>query len=222
MRKFEDTYLHKGLRKKLVAQLKEQGIKDQRVLDVINNIPRHFFLDSAFDKIAYENRPFPIGEGQTISQPYTVAYQTELLNVQQGDKILEVGTGSVYQALVLAQLGAEVHTIERQKKLFDAQEKKRKRQEFFNHPDIHFYLGDGYLGVPEEAPFDKIIITAAPPFIPEKLMAQLRIGGVMVAPVQDADERQIMMRITKNDDGTWEEERFEEFVFVPMLMNINH
>lgn len=221
MRKFEDSYLHKGLRKKLVETLQKQGIKNQHVLEVIGNIPRHYFLDPAFDKIAYENRPFPIGEGQTISQPYTVAYQSELLDAQPGEKILEVGTGSGYQALVLAMMGAEVHTIERQKKLYDEFEKKRKRTPFFSNENIHYYLGDGYLGLPEEAPFDKIIITAAPPFIPEKLMAQLKIGGKMVVPVQDTDDRQVMMCVTKNDDGTWEEERFEYFIFVPMLMNIH-
>lgn len=221
MGKFEDTYLHKGLRKKLIQIIKQQGIKDQKVLDVISRIPRHYFMDSAFDKIAYENRPFPIGEGQTISQPYTVAYQTELLNVSPGDKVLEVGTGSGYQALVLAMLEAQVHTIERQKKLYDDFEKKRKRNSFFAHENISYYWGDGYLGLPDLAPFDKIIITAAPPYIPEKLMAQLRIGGQMVVPVQDTDDKQVMMRITKNDDGTWEEERFEHFVFVPMLMNKN-
>ena len=130
MRKFEDSYLHKGLRKKLVETLQKEGIKNQHILDAIGNIPRHYFLDPAFDKIAYENRPFPIGEGQTISQPYTVAYQSELLDAQPGEKVLEVGTGSGYQALVLAMLGAEVHTIERHKKLYDEFEKKRKKNSF--------------------------------------------------------------------------------------------
>lgn len=221
MRKFEDTYLHKGLRNKLIQLLREEGIKNEDVLNVMNHIPRHYFLDPAFDKIAYENRPFPIGEGQTISQPYTVAYQTSLLEVKQGEKILEVGTGSCYQSLVLAHMGAIVHTIERQTKLYEILEKRRKKNSFFQHPNLHCYLGDGYLGILQEAPFDKILITAAPPFIPEKLMAQLKVGGKMVLPVQDIDNKQVMTRITKNDDGTWEEETFDQFCFVPMLMNIN-
>lgn len=221
MRKFEDSYLHKGLRKKLVETLQKEGIKNQHILDAIGNIPRHYFLDPAFDKIAYENRPFPIGEGQTISQPYTVAYQSELLDAQPGEKVLEVGTGSGYQALVLAMLGAEVHTIERHKKLYDEFEKKRKKNSFVTNEHIHYHLGDGYLGLPDEAPFDKILITAAAPFIPEKLMTQLKVGGRMVVPVQDTDDRQVMMRITKNDDGTWDEERLDYFIFVPMLMNIH-
>lgn len=222
MRRLEDTYLHKGLRKKLVQLLAQEGIKSSAVLDAIGEVPRHFFLDPAFDKIAYENRPFPIGEDQTISQPYTVAYQTELLNIKPNEKILEVGTGSAYQALILARLGAEVHTIERQKKLFDMMESKRKKHAFFQNESVQYYLGDGYLGLPQRAPFDKILITAAPPYIPEKLMAQLKVGGQMVVPVQEEENRQVMMRIEKNEDGTWLEEKFDYFIFVPMLMNINH
>ena len=215
MRRYEDTYLHKGLRKQLITYLREvRGVRDDRVLDAMNRVPRHFFLDSAFDRIAYDDRAFPIGEGQTISQPYTVAYQSQLLEVKPTDSILEIGTGSIYQASVLAAMGADVFTIERQRKLFDAQKDFPLRAQF---PNIHFFYGDGYQGLPDYAPFDKIIITAAAPYIPEKLMAQLKIGGKMVLPVQDKEDLQTMMRITKNDDGTWEEEIFEHFSFVPML-----
>lgn len=215
MRKYEDTYLHKGLRKQLISLLKEKGIKDSRVLDAMNRVPRHFFLDSAFDRIAYDDRAFPIAEGQTISQPYTVAYQSQLLEVKPTDTILEIGTGSIYQASVLAEIGADVFTIERQKKLFEAQVDFPLRDKY---PNIHFFYGDGYQGLPDYAPFDKVLITAAAPYIPEKLMAQLRVGGMMVVPVQDIDDVQTMMRITKNDDGTWEEETFDHFSFVPMLV----
>lgn len=216
MRKYEDTYLHKGLRKQLITSLKEEKkIKDQKVLDAMNQVPRHFFLDSAFDRIAYDDRAFPIAEGQTISQPYTVAYQTQLLEVRRTDTILEIGTGSIYQASILAEMGADVFTIERQKKLFEAQKDFPLKDRY---PNIHFFYGDGYQGLPDYAPFDKILITAAAPYIPEKLMAQLRVGGKMVIPVQDADDVQTMMRITKNEDGTWEEESFDHFSFVPMLI----
>lgn len=217
MRKFEDTYRHKGLRKKLVENLKIKGITDKEVLAAINNIPRHFFLDSAFDEIAYEDRAFPIGEGQTISQPYTVAYQTQLLGVKPYDKVLEIGTGSIYQATVLAEMRANVFTIERQKKIFD------KAKSFFlktKYPGIKFFFGDGYEGLPTFAPFDKIIVTAAAPFIPPKLIDQLKPGGKMVIPV-DEDDHQRMLRITKNVDGTITEEAFDNFSFVPMLTGKN-
>ncbi len=217
MRKYEDTYRHKGLRKKLIDQLKEKGITDERVLDAINNIPRHYFLDSAFDEIAYEDRAFPIAEGQTISQPYTVAYQTQLLQVKPHDKVLEIGTGSIYQASVLAEIGANVFTIERQKKLFE------KTKQFVlksKYPSIKFFFGDGYEGLPTFAPFDKVIITAAAPFIPPKLMQQLKTGGKMVIPV-DEGEHQRMLRLTKNADGSYEEEVFANFSFVPMLSGKN-
>ena len=217
MRKYEDSYQHKGLRKKLMDLLREKGISDEHVLQAMNNIPRHYFLDSAFDKIAYEDRAFPISEGQTISQPYTVAYQTQLLQVKPNDKILEIGTGSIYQATVLAEMGAKVFTIERQKKLFD------KTKEFFfknQYPNLKFFYGDGYEGLPTYAPFDKVIITAAAPLIPPKLIAQLKAGGKMVIPV-DEDHHQRMLRITKNEDGTTTEESFENFSFVPMLSGRN-
>ncbi len=213
MRKYEDTYRHKGLRKKLIDLLRNKGISDDAVLDAMNNIPRHYFLDSALDEIAYEDRAFPIAEGQTISQPYTVAYQTQLLQVKPHEKILEIGTGSIYQASVLSEMGAKVFTIERQKKLFD------KTKDFIfkvNYPNLKFFYGDGYEGLPTYAPFDKVLITAAAPFIPPKLIDQLRSGGKMVIPL-DEGSHQRMLRITKNADGTVSEEAFDNFSFVPML-----
>jgi protein-L-isoaspartate(D-aspartate) O-methyltransferase len=217
MRKYEDTYQHKGLRNKLVDLLKEKGITDEKVLAAINSIPRHYFLDSAFDMIAYEDRAFSIGEGQTISQPYTVAYQTQLLQVKKSDKVLEIGTGSIYQSTVLAELGAWVYTIERQKKLYDQQSEFQFRKKY---PNIKFFFGDGFEGLPTFAPFDKVIITAAAPFIPPKLIQQMKPGGLMVIPV-DEGESQRMLRITKNIDGSYQEEAFEQFSFVPMLTGKN-
>ncbi len=217
MRNYEDTYRHKGLRKKLVDTLKEKGITDNNVLQAINNIPRHFFLDSAFDEIAYEDRAFPISNGQTISQPYTVAYQTQLLQVQPNEKILEIGTGSIYQASVLCEMGAKIFTIERQKNLFE------KTKTFFfksKYSNLKFFYGDGFEGLPTFAPFDKILITAAAPFVPPKLMEQLKTGGKMVLPI-DEGMHQRMLRLTKNDNGSYEEEAFENFSFVPMLTGKN-
>ena len=217
MQKNEDTYRHKGLRKKLLDILKEKGISDEQVLNAMNNIPRHFFMDSALDNIAYEDRAFPISEGQTISQPYTVAYQTQLLQIKKNEKVLEIGTGSIYQATVLAELGAKVFTIERQKNLFD----KTKQYIFKNkYSNLKFFYGDGFEGLPTYAPFDKIIITAAAPFIPPKLMQQLKTGGYMIIPV-DEGALQRMLRLTKKADSTWSEEVFENFSFVPMLVGKN-
>ena len=217
MRKFEDTYRHKGLRKKLIDTIREKGISDEKVLAAMMNIPRHFFLDTALQDISYEDRAFPIAEGQTISQPYTVAYQTQLLQVEQYDKILEIGTGSAYQATVLAEMGAQVFTIERQKNLFE----KNKNFVFRSkYPNIKFFYGDGFEGLPTYSPFDKIIITAAAPHIPPKLVEQLKTRGKMVVPL-DEDHHQRMLRVTKNADGSWEEESFENFSFVPMLKGKN-
>lgn len=217
MRKFEDTYQHKGLRKKLIDSLRAKGITSERVLEAMYNVPRHFFLDSAFDKIAYEDRAFPIAAEQTISQPYTVAYQTQLLDVHRNNKILEIGTGSAYQASILAEMGAWVYTIERQKKIFDV-----NKNFFFKakYPNIKFFYGDGFEGLPTFAPFDKILITAAAPFIPPKLVEQLKTGGIMVLPV-DKDGKQQMLRITKKEDGGYTEEWFDYFSFVPMLKGKN-
>ncbi len=216
MRKTEDTFLHKGLRNKLVELLKTKSITDQNVLDAIGAIPRHFFLDSAFDKIAYEDRAFPIDADQTISQPYTVAYQTQLLKIKKGDKVLEIGTGSMYQTAILAAMGAHVYTIERQQAL--ALKTGQFKQIFGNvFPEVHFFYGDGFLGIPQQAPFDKIIITAAAPTVPEKLWEQLKFKGIMVIPVDESDGAQRMLRLTKKKDGLAKRESFEEFSFVPML-----
>lgn len=213
MRPTEDTYRHKGLRKKLTISINSKGITDEKVLAAISAIPRHFFLDSAFDETAYEDKAFPIGEGQTISQPYTVAYQSQLLEVKNFDKVLEIGTGSAYQACVLAEMGAQVFTIERQKKLFDS----NKGFPFLKkYPSIKFFYGDGYEGLPTFAPFDKIIITAAAPEIPQKLIDQLKPAGMMVIPLGSGDVQQ-MMRITKLENGSLKEEVFEHFSFVPMV-----
>lgn len=219
MRKnYEDTYQHKGLRRQLINVLKDKGITDESVLKAIETIPRHFFLDSAFDKIAYEDRAFPISDGQTISQPYTVAYQTQLLQVKRSEKVLEIGTGSVYQSTILAELGARVFTIERQKGLYDIQQKEYYFRS--KYPNIKFFFGDGFEGLPTFAPFDKILITAAAPFIPPKLLEQLKPGGLMVLPVNEGDSQR-MIRLTKQEDGTVTEEAFEQFSFVPMLTGKN-
>ncbi len=213
----EDNYLHKGLRKQLIETLKEKGITDNAVLEAINNIPRHFFLDPAFERIAYEDRAFPILADQTISQPYTVAFQSQLLQIKKFDKVLEIGTGSAYQACVLAELGATVYTIERQKELYDFVGK------FFflkNYPSIKRFYGDGYKGLPSYAPFDKIIITAAAPYIPDALLDQLKNGGIMVAPV-GGDEGQKMMLITKDKKGNITQKEMGDFSFVPMLQGKN-
>ena len=213
MRKYEDSYRHKGLRKKLVEVIKNKGITDEKVLAAIENIPRHFFLDSAFDEVAYEDRAFPITSGQTISQPYTVAYQTQLLEIKPFLKVLEIGTGSAYQASVLAEMGAQVFTIERQKKIFEA---NKKFSYIKKYPNIKYFYGDGYEGLPTYAPFDRVLITAAAPEIPQKLIAQLKPGGMMVIPVGSGN-LQTMKRITKNLDGILKEEAFDLFSFVPML-----
>ena len=205
------------MRKKLMDILREKGISDERVLTAMNNIPRHYFLDTALDNIAYEDRAFPIGEGQTISQPYTVAYQSQLLQVKPTDKILEIGTGSIYQATVLAEMGAKVFTIERQKNLFD----KSKVYVFKSkYPHLKFFYGDGFEGLPTYAPFDKVIVTAAAPFIPPKLIQQMKVGGLMIIPVDEGDQQR-MLRLTKNEDGSYSEEVFENFSFVPMLKGKN-
>ena len=213
MRPTEDSYRHKGLRKKLVEGIRIKGITDENVLSALERVPRHFFLDSAFDEKAYEDKAFPIGEGQTISQPYTVAYQSQLLEIKKFEKVLEIGTGSAYQAVVLAEMGAQVYTIERQKKLFDL----NKQFAFLRkYPNIKFFYGDGYEGLPTYAPFEKILITAAAPEIPQRLIEQLKPGGMMVLPLGSGDVQQ-MMRVTKFDNNIFKEEVFDHFSFVPML-----
>ncbi|MEO7445534.1 MAG: protein-L-isoaspartate(D-aspartate) O-methyltransferase [Ferruginibacter sp.] len=213
MRKFEDTYRHKGMRKQLMDILRDKGITDEQVLEAMSNIPRHYFLDTALDNIAYEDRAFPIAEGQTISQPYTVAYQTQLLEIKTGEKVLEIGTGSIYQATVLAEMGAKVFTIERQRKLYEKTKQFIFRTKYHN---IKFFYGDGFEGLPTYGPFDKIIITAAAPHIPPKLLAQLKPGGKMIIPVDDGPHQR-MLRITKTGEENFEEESFDNFSFVPML-----
>ncbi|MFN4974328.1 MAG: protein-L-isoaspartate(D-aspartate) O-methyltransferase [Bacteroidota bacterium] len=215
---YKDEHLHKGLRAQLVKQLREKGITDEKVLQAIQTIPRHYFFDNAFEKIAYEDRAFPIAAGQTISQPYTVAYQTQLLQVNKNDKVLEIGTGSGYQTAILAELGARVCTIERQKELYERiqQAYPFKRE----YPGIRFFYGDGFLGLPTFAPFDKVLITAAAPFTPPILLDQLKPGGVMVLP-RDEGDSQRMIRITKKADGELVEESFDQFSFVPMLTGKN-
>jgi protein-L-isoaspartate(D-aspartate) O-methyltransferase len=201
----------------LVQGLRDKGIKNERVLAAIEAIPRHYFLDPAFEHIAYEDRAFPITANQTISQPYTVAYQTQLLDIKKFDKVLEIGTGSAYQACVLAELGAMVYSIERQRALYDF-----VGQFFFlkNYPNIKRFYGDGYEGLPSFAPFDKVIVTAAAPYVPPKLIEQLKAGGTAVIPVGD-DGGQKMMRITKDKEGKVHEEELGDFVFVPMLSGKN-
>src|SRR3984957_11067392 len=217
MRTYEDSYRHKGLRRQLVEVIRHKGITDERVLHAILHLPRHFFMDSAFDKIAYEDRAFPIGEDQTISQPYTVAYQTQLLELKPFEKVLEIGTGSVYQACILAEMGAQVFTIERQKKLFDL----NKQFDYIKkYPGIKFFYGDGYEGLPTYAPFDKVIVTAAAPQIPPKLGGQLKPGGRMVVPVGEGNVQR-MFRITRQPDGSMVEETYDNFSFVPLLAGKN-
>lgn len=208
-----DTYRHKGMRKKLADGLRHKGIRSEAVLKAIETVPRHLFLDKAFVEAAYEDIAFQIGEGQTISQPYTVAYQTELLNIKKGDKVLEIGTGSGYQACILSEMGARVYTIERHKKLY---EKTKKLIDALQYKNIKQFFGDGFEGIPSFAPYDKVIITAAAPEIPIKLIDQLKIGGIMVIPLNDG-EIEKMKRITKISKEEFKEEEFDNFRFVPML-----
>ncbi|MGY6558150.1 MAG: protein-L-isoaspartate(D-aspartate) O-methyltransferase [Nitritalea sp.] len=208
---FTDSYKHKGLRRALIRSIRERGIRDERVLQVMAEIPRHLFLDSAFELQAYEDRPFPIGEGQTISQPYTVAFQTSLLEVEASHKVLEIGTGSGYQATVLQLMGAEVHSIEYQEKLYTRTRQLLAR--FGIHP--YLYQGDGSQGLPEEAPFDRILVTAGAPVVPDALLRQLAIGGILVIPVGDR-ERQEMLRLRRVSEQEIEQEAFPSFSFVPL------
>lgn len=207
-----DTFRHKGLRKKLVDSIREKGITDKRVLQALEAVPRHYFMDTSFLEFAYQDKPFPIGSGQTISQPYTVAFQTQLLMVQPGLKVLEIGTGSGYQACVLAHIGAKVFTVERQRKLY------LKTKAFLDEQGwkVKAFLGDGNLGLPTFAPFDRILITAAAPEIPQPLIDQLKPGGVIVLPLGGGDD-QVMLRLIKNSDGTLTREQHGYFRFVPLL-----
>lgn len=208
----EDTFLHKGLRKKLVEEIKQKGINDEKVLHAINKVPRHYFMDSSFVHFAYKDQAFPIAANQTISQPYTVARQTQLLDIRKGEKVLEIGTGSGYQTAVLIELGARVFTIERHKILnITAQETLSK----LNYRP-HFFYGDGFEGLPSYAPFDKIIVTAGAQDMPVKLIEQLRIGGKLVIPFGKTNQ-QTMLLIEKISDQEYTTTEHGSFVFVPML-----
>lgn len=210
----QDTFKHKGMRRQLINELREKGIKDERILEAFNAIPRHFFLDQVFEQQAYSNQAFQIGAGQTISHPYTVAMQTDLLEISKGDKVLEIGTGSGFQTCILCELGAKVFSIERQRELFL---KAKKIVEHFNFSPRIVY-GDGYKGMPAFAPFDKIIITCGAPDVPASLVEQLKIGGIMVIPVGEGKD-QDMLKITKLPDGGVDIQHFGVFSFVPMLEN---
>lgn len=213
----EDTFRHKGLRKRLVETLKSKGIKDETVLEAINLIPRHFFLDKAFEEKAYEDQAMPIDEGQTISQPYTVAYQTELLMPKKRIKILEIGTGSGYQAAILGIMGARVYTVERHELLY---QKAKKIIDSLGLLNVRCYFGDGNKGLGEFAPFDRILLTCAATEIPQLLIKQLAIGGMMVLPLGDSNF-QIMTRVTKLTEDQFKYEKFDEFRFVPFLSGKN-
>lgn len=211
-----DSNRHKGLRNQLVETIKKKGIKDKMVLEAMSKVPRHLFMDSGFVDFAYQDKPFPIGADQTISQPYTVAFQTELLDVKSGSKILEIGTGSGYQTAVLIELKAEVYSIERQKELYA---KAKKFLPKVGYVPKKLVYGDGYLGLPEHAPFDGIIVTAGAPYAPKALLSQLKIGGKMVIPV--GDDVQVMTVFTRTGEQKFEKLEYGDFRFVPMLKEKN-
>jgi protein-L-isoaspartate(D-aspartate) O-methyltransferase len=208
----DDSYRHKGLRRKLVESLRKKGITDERVLASIEAVPRHFFLDSAFADLAYEDKALPIDREQTISQPYTVAFQTQLLDVQKRDRVLEIGTGSGYQAAILGKLEARVFTVERQEQLFHQAKALLAELGFSN---VRCYFRDGTKGLREFAPYDKIIVTAGATEVPTILLDQLKIGGKMVIPVGVRSQR--MLRITKQAENKYQEEDFGDFRFVPFV-----
>lgn len=208
---FEDNYKQRGLRNKLVKTLQKKGISDARVLAAIGKVPRHLFFDNALLEHAYQDKAFPIGEGQTISQPYTVAFQTEKLEIRPGNKVLEVGTGSGYQACVLLEMGAKVYTIEYNRKLYETAKSFLPQLGY----TPYFFFGDGSKGLPQKAPFDKIIVTAGAPVVPTALTDQLADGGILVIPVGDR-ERQKMLRIRRKREKLFREE-FDNFAFVPLL-----
>lgn len=212
----KDTFRHKGLRQQLVDTIRKKGIKDQNVMNAVGKIPRHLFMDSGFLDHAYVDKAFPIAAEQTISQPYTVAFQTELLNLKDGDKVLEIGTGSGYQTAVLCELGAKVYTIERQLELYKITSNFLPK---LGYRPKKMIFGDGYKGLKENAPFDGIIVTAGAPFIPKPLMSQLNIGGRLVIPV--GEDVQIMTLIIRNGPKDFEKHEFGEFRFVPLLEDKN-
>lgn len=212
----KDTAKHQGLRNQLITVLQQKGITDKNVLEAIKKIPRHLFLNSSFEDYAYQDKAFPIGAGQTISQPYTVAFQSQLLEVQKDHKILEIGTGSGYQTAVLCTMGAKVYSVERQNELFKTTSLLLPK---LGIRPKHLSFGDGYKGLPNYAPFDSIIVTAGAPIIPKPLMAQLKIGGKLVIPL--GEEHQIMTMLIRKNDTQFEKHEFGEFRFVPLLENKN-
>jgi len=212
----KDTSKHQGMRRKLVVELKDKGITNKKVLKAIDSVPRHLFLDSSFESHAYQNKAFPIGADQTISHPYTVAFQSSLLEVKAGDKILEIGTGSGYQTAVLCELKAVVFSIERQSELFKTTKKLLPK---LNYYPKQLIFGDGYKGLGEQAPFDSIIVTAGAPYVPKDLMSQLKVGGRLVIPV--GSDPQIMHLYIRKDEKTFTKEEFGEFRFVPLLESKN-
>lgn len=212
----KDTHKHNGLRNQLVKIIAQKGITDKKVLAALGNVPRHLFMDSSFADFAYQDKAFPIGADQTISQPYTVAFQTELLQIRENHQILEIGTGSGYQTAVLLEMGAKVYTIERQQELF-------KKTKLFlpklGYKPKKIIFGDGYKGLPEDAPFDGIIVTAGAPFVPNALLSQLKIGGRLVIPI--GDEEQIMTLFIRTSEKDFEKHELGKFKFVPMLSKRN-
>ncbi|MDD2279944.1 MAG: protein-L-isoaspartate(D-aspartate) O-methyltransferase [Bacteroidales bacterium] len=211
-----DSFRHKGLRRKLVDEIRSKGITDEKILEAINKVPRHLFMESGFINFSYKDSAFPIGAGQTISQPYTVAFQTQLLQVNPMDKVLEIGTGSGYQTAILVELGAKVFTIERQRELFI---KAKSQLEGLGY-NPHFFYGDGYLGMPSYGPYKRILVTAGAPSVPEKLIEQLEIGGLMVIPVGD-NNGQDMIVVEKISDTETKTTNHGRFIFVPLLKGTN-
>jgi protein-L-isoaspartate(D-aspartate) O-methyltransferase len=214
----EDTYRHKGMRRDLIAELRQKGIDDERVLEAFWRTPRHFFIDKAFEELAYQDQALPIEAAQTISQPYTVAFQTQLLGVKPKEKVLEIGTGSGFQAAILAVLGARVYTIERHQILYET---VTDLFEIIQLPQIRVYFKDGFIGLGEFAPFDKILVTAAAAEIPAPLLAQLAIGGCLVMPVGD-EKGQTMQRVSRISELSYQTEEFAQFRFVPLLRGKNY
>jgi protein-L-isoaspartate(D-aspartate) O-methyltransferase len=210
--KLVDSYREKGARKKLVELLRERGIADENVLSAIGKVPRHYFFDETFWKQAYKDIAFPIGDGQTISQPYTVAYQTELLHIKTGDKVLEIGTGSGYQTCILVELGAQVYTIERQENLYNRTKQVLPHMGYM----AEFFYGDGSKGIAQHAPYDKIIVTAGAPLVPEILLKQLKIGGILVIPVGD-EKSQKMITVLRVSENDFERFVLDTFRFVPLV-----
>jgi len=210
--RFVDNYREQGARKKLVAHLEARGIEDKKVLKAIGKVPRHFFFDETFWNQAYKDIAFPIGDGQTISQPYTVAYQSELLHIKKGDKVLEIGTGSGYQTCILMELGASVYTIERQESIYRHTIRVLPGMGY----NAHFFFGDGSKGIAEYAPYHKIIVTAGAPFVPEVLLKQLKVGGILVIPVGD-ENSQKMVTVIRVSETEYERIELDTFRFVPLL-----